>query len=81
MQKPHTPSLEQEIEKEKHVDYITSAEYFGIQKGLQQGIEKGRQEGIRRWRLEGAKKMLAKGIEYSIVKEITELSDAELELI
>jgi predicted transposase/invertase (TIGR01784 family) len=61
------------LEKEKHVDYITSAEYFGIQKGMQQGM--------RQAKLDDAKRMLAKGIEYSIVKEITKLSDAELESI
>jgi hypothetical protein len=93
------------LEKEKHVDYITSAEYFGIQKGMeqgmqqgiqrgmqqgiqqgiekgmQQGIQKGMQQGMRKAQLDNAKKMLAKGIKYSIVKEITELSDAELESI
>jgi hypothetical protein len=36
---------------------------------------------MRKAQLDNAKKMLAKGIKYSIVKEITELSDAELESI
>jgi predicted transposase/invertase (TIGR01784 family) len=61
------------LEKEKHVDYITSAEYFGIQKGMEQGMRKAQ--------LDNAKKMLAKGIKCSIVKEITKLSDVELEAI
>lgn len=71
-------SMMMNLEQEKHVNYITSAEYFGIQKGMKKGRQEGVQKGIRQAKLEDAKKMREKGIAYAMVKEITGLSDDEL---
>jgi flagellar biosynthesis/type III secretory pathway protein FliH len=42
-----------EYERKKSMPYVTSAERFGIAKGLQEGIEKGLQQGIEKGLQEG----------------------------
>jgi flagellar biosynthesis/type III secretory pathway protein FliH len=66
------PALEQEFlkeiytyEKARQMPYITSAERFGIQKGIEQGreegIEQGREEGIEQGREEGREEGIRRG--------------------
>jgi len=38
----------QEIEEEKHMEYITSVERIGIEKGMQQGMQRGQAELVLR---------------------------------
>ena len=61
-------------------DYITNMS--GARKaGLEMGREEGRKEGEKEKTIEIAKEMLAKGIEIELIKEITKLSEEELENI
>ena len=61
-------------------DYITNMS--GARKaGLELGREEGRKEGEKEKTIEIAKEMLAKGIEIELIKEITKLSEEELENI
>ncbi|MBL8228483.1 MAG: Rpn family recombination-promoting nuclease/putative transposase [Bryobacterales bacterium] len=50
-------------EKEKVVEYVTSWEQRGVEKGIAIGIEKGRNEGIEKGRSEGIEKGRSEGIE------------------
>ena len=45
-----------EFERKRSMPYVTSAERFGIRKGLQQGIEKGLQQGIEKGLQQGIEK-------------------------
>ncbi len=52
----HERELQEEletIEKDNVMPYISSAERFGLEKGLQQGLQTGRQEGLQTGRQEG----------------------------
>ena len=49
--------------------------------GLEMGREEGRKEGEKEKTIEIAKEMLAKGIEIELIKEITKLTEEELENI
>ena len=61
-------------------DYITNMS--GARKaGLEMGREEGRKEGEKEKTIEIAKEMLAKGIEIELIKEITKLTEEELENI
>ena len=61
-------------------DYITNMS--GARKaGLEMGREEGRKEGEKEKTKEIAKEMLAKGIEIELIKEITKLTEEELENI
>ena len=69
----------------KERDYLTSAEEKGKKLGVQEGIEigekKGREEGKQEERLEIARKMLGKGKSIEEIKEITGLTEEEIERI
>ena len=61
-------------------DYITNMS--GARKaGLELGREEGIKEGEKKKTIEIAKEMLAKGIEIELIKEITKLTEEELENI
>ena len=61
-------------------DYITNMS--GARKaGLEMGREEGRKEGEKEKTIEIAKEMLSKGIEIELIKEITKLTEEELENI
>ena len=65
-------------------DYITNmsgARKAGLEMGREEGREEGRKEGEKEKTIEIAKEMLAKGIEIELIKEITKLSEEELENI
>ncbi len=59
-----------EFENERNMPYVTSAERFGIEKGLQQGIEKGLQQGIEKGLQQGIEKGLQQGIEKGLQQGI-----------
>ena len=46
------------LEKELHVDYVTSFERIGIEKGLQEGMQQGVQQGIQKGMQQGEGTML-----------------------
>ena len=53
----------------------------GFAEGKKDGLEEGIKEGEKKKTIEIAKEMLAKGIEIELIKEITKLSEEELENI
>lgn len=61
------------LEEVHGVDYITSAERFGIEQGMQQGMQQAN--------METAKKMLKEGFKLELVQRITGLSDDDLEAL
>ena len=62
-----------ELEKEMNVNYLTNAEYFGHQEGLREGIYKTNRENAR--------KMLAIGLNKTMIASVTNLSEAELDVL
>ncbi len=62
--------------------YVTSAERFGIRKGLQQGIEKGLRQGLEKGIQKGVKQGVRKGMEQGQVlayrESVLELLKARL---
>ena len=51
----------------------------GKEAGIEQGIEKGIEQGIEQKNRENAKKMREKGIDIEIIKEVTGLTEEEIE--
>ena len=45
---------------------------------MQQGMEQGMQQGIKKEKIEIAKKMLKKNTNIELIKEITELTEEEI---
>ncbi len=56
------------------MEWMTSWEKIGLEKGLKQGLEQGREEGVLKSKEEIAAKMLAKGLDPAMVGEVTGLS-------
>ena len=52
-----------EYEEERRMQYVTSFEHIGREKGLQQGLEKGLQQGLEKGLQQGLEKGLQQGLE------------------
>src|SRR5260363_341551 len=64
--------------KVKGVDYVTSAEQFGIEKGRQAKYSDIWQIATRRAKLEDAKEMLSENLDIELIKRITKLTENDL---
>lgn len=64
--------------KVKGVDYVTSAEQFGIEKGRQAKYSDIWQIAARRAKLEDAKEMLSENLDIELIKRITKLTENDL---
>lgn len=62
------------------LDYIDAMDY-AKRKGEREGIEKGERAGEKKAKLETAKKMLEKGFSIELIKEITGLSEEQIQNI
>jgi hypothetical protein len=73
----------QAIEEAEHMQYVTTAERIGIQKGLKEGHKAGHKEGHKAGRQEGEAAMLLRQIARKFgpptetVRERIELADSE----
>jgi predicted transposase YdaD len=72
-----------QFEEECDMPFISGMERRGIERGRQEGMEMGRdvgrQEGEKKKALNIAKKMLSKKLDRSVIQELTDLSDEELD--
>lgn len=77
----------EQFEEEQGVAFITGMEQRGIEKGKQEGLRLGLEKGEKRGERKGekkkalniAKKMLSKRFDRSMIQELTDLSDEELD--
>lgn len=77
-----------DLEEDLKVAYITTAERFGFERGVQEGIQQGLEQGIEQGLREGQKnaretaiRMLNKGFHVNDIAEVTLLSHAEIKLL
>jgi predicted transposase/invertase (TIGR01784 family) len=66
------------FEKVNNVDYVTSAEQFGIEKGMQASHQEVWETAERKTKLESAREMLAAKLDIELVKRITKLTEDDL---
>jgi hypothetical protein len=55
------------LEEELHVDYVTSFERMGIEKGLQEGIQQGLQEGMQQGVQQGESALLLRQLKHKFM--------------
>lgn len=62
----------------------TLAQYWkqqGKEKGIQEGVRQGIEKGIKKERLLITRNMLAKGLYISVISQVTELSEEEIQFL
>lgn len=67
-------TIAEALKQEGIQEGIQKGKLEGIQEGIQKGLEKGRREGI----IAVAKNMLDSGTSQTLIKQVTGLTDSEL---
>jgi len=73
-------AYEQELKSQRDFEgMLDAARETGLQKGIELGEERGKLEGRLEGRLETAKNMLNKGLDLNLIKEVSGLSEEEIQ--